>query len=133
MFSIGLVICSMDTNTSGSELTKHGEGFSDIQTYFNYFNTSLYRQWGSNAPTSNFNELSHCFFFFNFSAISYREQVHFQWDDDDEVCFAPDQHAWLDFYSARSLKQQSAYRHVATLGHIILILSQPVFLLMLHA
>jgi hypothetical protein len=35
----------------------------------------------------------------------------------------------LDFYSASSLKQQSAGRHVATLGHIILISSQPVFAL----
>jgi len=34
------------------------------------------------------------------------------------------QHAELDFYSASSLKQQSADRHVAPFGHIILILSQ---------
>jgi hypothetical protein len=40
-----------------------------------------------------------------------------------------DQHAELDFYSARSLKQQSMGRHVAPLGHIILIPSQPVFAL----
>jgi hypothetical protein len=33
------------------------------------------------------------------------------------------------FYSAGSLKQQSVDRHVAALGHIILILSQPVFAL----
>jgi hypothetical protein len=33
----------------------------------------------------------------------------------------------LDFYNASSLKQQSAYRHVSSLGHIILIPSQPVF------
>ena len=46
--------------------------------------------------------------------------------DDDEVCFVLDQHAELDFYSASSLKQQSAGRHVAPLGHIILIPSQPV-------
>jgi len=53
-----------------------------------------------------------------FAAISWREQVNFQWDDDDEVCFVLDQYAELDFYSARSarsLKQQSADRHVATL------------------
>jgi hypothetical protein len=37
--------------------------------------------------------------------------------------------AELDFYSASSLKQQSAGRHVAPLRHIILILSQPVFAL----
>jgi hypothetical protein len=34
----------------------------------------------------------------------------------------------LDFYSAK-LKQQSANRHIAPLGHIILIPSQPVFAL----
>ena len=58
------------------------------------------------------------------------EQVNFQWDD-DEVHFILDQHAELDFYSARPLKQQSAGRHVAQLGHIILIPSQPVFALSL--
>jgi hypothetical protein len=40
------------------------------------------------------------------------EQVNFQWDDDDEVCFVLDQHAELDLYSASSLKQQSTGRHV---------------------
>ena len=49
-----------------------------------------------------------------------REQVNFQWDDDG-VRFVLDQHAELDFYSASSLKQQSAGRHVAPLGHIFLI------------
>jgi hypothetical protein len=68
------------------------------------------------------------------SAISWREQVNFQWDDDD-VRFVLDQHAELDFYSASSLKQQSTNRHVAPLGHIILIPSQPIcsFSLMLRA
>jgi len=37
--------------------------------------------------------------------------------------------ALLDFYSASSLKEQSAGRHVAPFGHIILIPSQPVFAL----
>jgi hypothetical protein len=63
------------------------------------------------------------------------EQVNFQYND-DEVCFVLDQQAYkLDFYSASSLKQQSANRHVAPLGHIILIPSQPVnsFSLMLCA
>jgi hypothetical protein len=41
-----------------------------------------------------------------------KEQVYFQWDD-DEVCFVLDQHAELNFYSSSSLKQQSAVRHVA--------------------
>jgi hypothetical protein len=62
------------------------------------------------------------------SAISWREQVNFQKDDDD-VRFVLDQHAELDFYSAISLKHQSAVRHVAPLGHIILNPSHPVFAL----
>ena len=49
--------------------------------------------------------------------------------DDDEVRFVLDQHAELDFYSASSLKQHSEDSHVAPLGHIILIPSQPVFAL----
>jgi hypothetical protein len=52
----------------------------------------------------------------------------FQWDDDD-VRFVLDQHAELDLYSASSLKKQSVDRHVAPLGHIILIPNQPVFAL----
>ena len=48
---------------------------------------------------------------------------------DDEVRFVLDQHAKLDFYRASSLKQQSVGRHVALLGHIILIPNQPVFAL----
>ena len=63
-----------------------------------------------------------------FSAISWREQVNYQWDG-DQVCFVLDQHAEFDFYSASSLKQQSAGRHVAPPGHIIPIPSQPVFAL----
>ena len=39
------------------------------------------------------------------------------------VLYWLDQHAELDFYSANSLKQQSEGRHVALLGHIILIQS----------
>ena len=44
--------------------------------------------------------------FSNISAMSWREQVNFQWDD-DEVRFVLDQHAEYDFYIASSLKQQS--------------------------
>jgi hypothetical protein len=62
------------------------------------------------------------------SAISWREQVNFQ-KDDDEVRFVLYQHAELDFYSAISLKHQSAVRNVAPLGHIILNPSHPVFAL----
>ena len=65
----------------------------------------------------------------HFSAISWREQVNFQSDDVDEVRFILEEHAELDFYSASSLKQQSAGIHVALLGHIILIPKQPVFAL----
>ena len=61
-----------------------------------------------------------------FAAISWRDQVNFQCDD-DEVRFVVDQHAELDFYSASSLTQQSTGRDVAPLGHIILIPSQSVF------
>ena len=64
----------------------------------------------------------------NYSAISSREQVNFQWND-DEIRFVLDQHASFDFYSASSLKQHSTDRHVAPLGHIIMIPSQPVFAL----
>ena len=46
---------------------------------------------------------------------------------DDEVRFVLDQHAELDCYNVSSLKQQSAGRHVAPLGHIILIPKKPVF------
>ena len=68
----------------------------------------------------------------NFSAISWWEQFHFQWDN-DKVRFILEQHALLDFYSASCLKQQSGGRHVAPLRHIILIPSQPVFALSPYA
>ena len=68
--------------------------------------------------------------FLSYIYISWREQVNFQCDD-DEVHFVLDQHAELDFYVPNSLKQQSVDRHVAPLGHIILIPSQPVFALSL--
>ena len=70
--------------------------------------------------------VSDCLLFSKFSA--WWELVNFQWND-DEVCFVLDQPAVLGFYSASSLKQQSADRHVARLWHIILIQSQPVFFL----
>jgi hypothetical protein len=55
----------------------------------------------------------------NFTAISWREQVSFQWDD-DEVHFVLDQHAELDFHSASSLKQQSAGRHGCKIDELTL-------------
>jgi len=42
------------------------------------------------------------------------------WDDDEEVRFVLDQQAVLDFYSASSLKQQSAGKNVVPLGDSIL-------------
>ena len=66
--------------------------------------------------------------FLTYTAISWREQANFQ-SDDDEVRSILDQHAWLDFYCANSLKQQSAGRDVAPFWYIILIPSQPVFAL----
>ena len=60
--------------------------------------------------------------FRKFSAISWWDQVNIQWDDDD-VRFVLDQQAELDLYSASSLKQQSAGKYFAPLGHIIPILS----------
>ena len=48
-----------------------------------------------------------------------------RWDDDVRIVL--DQHAELDHYSASSLKYQSAGRHFASLRHIILIVSQPIF------
>ena len=65
---------------------------------------------------------------FNANSVSWREQVNFQWDD-DEHHFVLDQLAWLDFDSASSLKQQFADRHVAPLQHFTRIPSQPVFAL----
>ena len=50
-------------------------------------------------------------------------------DDDDDSHFVLDQHAELEFNSASSLRQQSTGRHVTLLSHIILIPSQPVFVL----
>jgi hypothetical protein len=44
---------------------------------------------------------------------------------EDDVRFVLDQHIELDFFSAGSLKQQVAGRHVTPLRHIILIPSQP--------
>ena len=48
---------------------------------------------------------------------------------DDDIHFVLDQHAWLDFYNASSLRQQSASGNVVSFWHIILILCQPVFAL----
>jgi len=49
--------------------------------------------------------------------------------DDDDVRFVLVQLDQLNVYSANPLKQQFASWHVASLEHIILISSQPVFLL----
>jgi hypothetical protein len=52
-----------------------------------------------------------------------------KWDDD--VCFVLDQRTELEFSSFIPLKQLSAGKHVAPLGHIIMIPIQPVFALTL--
>jgi hypothetical protein len=44
-----------------------------------------------------------------------------------DVRIVLDQYAYVDYSTASSLKQESAGRHVALLGHIILIPSQVVF------
>ena len=62
----------------------------------------------------------------NFSATSWRKQVTFNEIMMIMSALYLSQHAELDFYSASSLKQQSSCRHVALLGHIILITRQPV-------
>jgi hypothetical protein len=69
--------------------------------------------------------------FSKFSAISWREQVNLQ-RDDDEVRFILDQRVELDFFSVSSLKQQSAGRHVAPLGHVILIRANQSLLFLLN-
>jgi hypothetical protein len=64
----------------------------------------------------------------NFSAMSWLEHFLLWWyNDNDDVRFVLDQHTELDIFSASSLKQQSAGRHVASLWHIIMVHSQPVF------
>jgi hypothetical protein len=73
------------------------------------------------------NVVSEWFLFYdksaNFSTISWREHVTF----DNDVCVVLDQH--INLCSASSLTQQSTDRHVASLRHIIMIPSQPVFAL----
>jgi hypothetical protein len=49
-----------------------------------------------------------------FAAISWREEVNFQWDD-AEISFSLDQHDELNLYSVSWLKQLFADRHVAPL------------------
>ena len=46
--------------------------------------------------------------------------VPFKWDD--YICFVLQQHADLDVYSVRTLKQEFAYRYVDPLGHQSLLL-----------
>jgi hypothetical protein len=70
----------------------------------------------------------------NLSATSWREQVIFNRNGSDGVQCVLSQHAELDLYSASSsLKQQSAGRHIAPIGHNIVIPSQPIFTLFLKA
>jgi hypothetical protein len=68
----------------------------------------------------------------NFSALSWREQVTFWWDDYDFL-FVVDQHTESDFYSATSLKQQSVYRHVTPRDTLLWIHGNHSLLLPLNA
>jgi len=61
-----------------------------------------------------------------FSAISWRRTSYIPWDD-DYTLFVLGLHTELDF--CNSLKHQFAGRHVAPLGHIILIPRQQAFAL----
>ena len=61
-----------------------------------------------------------------FSAISWSEQII-----GHDVCLVLNRYAELDFYSASSLKKQSEGRHVASLGHIMLIPTNQNLLLLL--
>ena len=63
----------------------------------------------------------------NFSAIARTNYIQGN-DGSGDVCSVQDQE--FDFYSASSLKQQCAGRHVSPLEHIILILTQSLFLLL---
>jgi hypothetical protein len=54
----------------------------------------------------------------------------FRWDD-YVVLFVLDKHSLLVFYSTSSPKQQSTGRHVSPRRHILMILSQPFWALML--
>ena len=67
------------------------------------------------------------------SYVSYVARTSYIWWDDD-ICFVLDQHAQLDLYSASSLKQQSANRHVAPLKtHYPDLKPTNVFLFLLNA
>jgi hypothetical protein len=65
----------------------------------------------------------------NFSAISWREQVTF--DEMMKMSTLYQTNTDLNLYSASSLKQQSAGKHVSPLRHIIVIPSRPVLSLSL--
>ena len=93
------------------------------------FNTNIWQtsEWVSEWVSDYF--LTPIQQFFQLQCIWRREQVIFNEMMMIEVRFVLDQHTKLDFYSASSLKKQSACRHVVPLGHIILIPSKPVFAL----
>jgi len=93
--------------------------FSLINKYFNkcYITEIIFNHRLAQLCSRGGNSINHHQYYSNFSALLCQEHVNFQWDD-DEVRFVQDQHAYLDYYKASSLKQ-----------HIILIPSQPVILL----
>ena len=57
----------------------------------------------------------------------YHEENKITFNDDNDIRFVLDQHAYLDLYSTGSLKQQSDSSHVAPILHIIPIPSWPFF------
>ena len=59
----------------------------------------------------------------NFSTISWREQVTFQWDDN--VLYKSKKLSWI-FIVLAHWKKQSVWKSVVPVGHITLIPSQPV-------
>jgi len=64
----------------------------------------------------------------NIQIHHYSMWIYIQWHGDGDI-FVPLKDAQLDFYSSNSLKQQPTTRLANLLGHIILILSQPAFVL----
>jgi len=58
-------------------------------------------------------------------------KLHFWWDEENDVRFVLDKHIELNFYSASSLKQQSAGKHFSSLRRIILIPRHQSLLLLL--
>jgi hypothetical protein len=112
--------------------------FSGINVRVHLFNRPIgyepTRSWGMKTENRLVNIVCSCgwLLFKNKHFVGYIMAItcytSIRWDDDGcPLCTKPIRR--VHFYSANSLKQQSADRHVASLGHIILIPSQPIFAL----